>query len=214
MIKRIILNALLLLMSGAGITLAADASFDVANVDKDFFRRGKCVVVPPSVTEKYEYYEISGDCEKDLRGQMRQNGVTWNDGKKYQSLTIWHVTWDYDYDRTPQACVADSFRAKVEIIFRYPRWVRSDAAAPSLVEKWDEYMRHLTVHENGHRDMAVAAAAELSRAVAALPPATTCAELDRRVRALCRVRMQKLSEDERGYDETTGHGKTQGAVFP
>jgi hypothetical protein len=26
--------------------------------------------------------------------------------------------------------------------------------------------------------------------------------------------MEKLNADEKSYDETTGHGKTQGAVFP
>jgi predicted secreted Zn-dependent protease len=124
------------------------------------------------------------------------------------------VKLDYGYDRAPRACTADSIRVTIAINIRYPKWVRTDDAPQPLVEKWDGYMKNLIMHENGHRDMAVEAAAELSRAVAALPPASSCAELDRDVRALSRERMEKLNADEKGYDETTSHGKTQGAVFP
>jgi predicted secreted Zn-dependent protease len=99
-------------------------------------------------------------------------------------------------------------------MFRYPKWVRDDAAPQSLVAKWDSYMKNLVMHENVHRDMAVQAAEELSCSVAALAPASTCAELDRRVRALYKEQMQKLSEDEKKYDAATNHGLTQGAVFP
>ena len=145
---------------------------------------------------------------------MSEKGCRWDDGKKYDSLTSWHVKWDYGYDRAPQACTPASFRATVEIIFRYPEWVRTDGAPQPLVAKWDSYMKNLINHENGHRDMAVQAAAELSRAVAELPPASNCAELDREVRELCRLRMKKLKENEYEYDAATNHGLTQGAIFP
>jgi predicted secreted Zn-dependent protease len=102
----------------------------------------------------------------------------------------------------------------VEIVYRYPKWVRTDDASRPLVEKWDRYMKNLITHENGHRDMVAEAAAELTRAVAGLPPAATCAEIDRKVKALCRERMEKLTEDQKGYDAATEHGVKQGAVFP
>jgi predicted secreted Zn-dependent protease len=212
MMKGIIVS--LLLTTVAVTTFAAEDRVDVASIDKDPSLQINNRVVTPVVTEKYEYYEIRGGCEKELRNQMRQNGCKWNDGKKYDSLTRWHWKWDYDYDRTPQGCCADSFRATIEVIFRYPKWVRTDDAPQQLVDKWDGYMKNLIMHENGHRDMAVEAAAELSRTVAALPPASSCAELDRKVRALSRERMEKLNADAMRYDETTKHGFTQGAVFP
>ncbi len=203
----------LLFMTIAVTTYAVDGKVVVANVDKNLPLRKKTVAVTPVVTEKYEYYEVGGSCEKDLQCQMRQKGITWYDGKKYDSATSWHVKWDYGYDRGPQTCSADSFRVVVEIIFRYPKWVRTGDVPQPLVNKWDDYMKHLIMHENGHRDMAVEAAAELSRAVAELPPAPTCAALDREVRALSRARMNRLSDDERAYDAATNHGYTQGAVF-
>jgi predicted secreted Zn-dependent protease len=91
--------------------------------------------------------------------------------------------------------------------------VRADDAPDRLVEKWDGYLQNLIKHEEGHRDMAVEASAEFTRAVAALPPAPTCDELDHNVRTLSRAIMKKLNADQKEYDACTCHGATQGAVF-
>jgi predicted secreted Zn-dependent protease len=212
MIKKSIFS--LLLIAAAVTAFAADGRFDVASIDKDIRSGIQNRVVTPLVTEKYEYYEIRGNSEKELRDQMCRNGYTRNDGEKYDSVTSWRWKLDYGYDCAPRACTADSFKVALEITYRYPKWVNSDGAPQPLVNKWDDYIKHLITHENGHRDKAVEAIAELSRAVAALPPAESCAEFDREVRALSHERMEKLNVDQKSYDETTVHGKTQGAVFP
>jgi predicted secreted Zn-dependent protease len=62
--------------------------------------------------------------------------------------------------------------------------------------------------------MVVEAVEDLTRAVALLPAAPTCAELDRRVHSLCHERMAKLNDDAKEYDAATLHGAEQGAVFP
>ncbi len=209
-----ILVGCFLLMIIAAAASAAEDKVVVANVDRTLPLRKKPDVLPPLVTEKYEYYEVKGSCEKDLQCQMREKGISWNDGKKYNSTTSWHVKWDYGYSNAPRACSADSFRVMVEITFRYPKWVPAPDAPLPLVEKWNGYMEHLVFHENGHRDMVVNAATDLVSAVAALPPAPDCTELDRKLRALSRARMNKLNDDEKKYDVDTGHGLTQGAVFP
>jgi predicted secreted Zn-dependent protease len=212
MIKQSILS--ILFVAAAVTASAAEKAFDVARIDDDL-RPGIQNKVPALVVnEKYEYYEIKGNSEKELRSQMCRNGCRVNDGKRYDSVTAWHWRMDYGYDRAPGACSADSFKVALEIDYRYPQWVNTGNAPQPLVDKWNGYLKHLVTHENGHRDLAIEAADELSRAVAALPSARSCAELDREVRALSHEHMEKLNADEKGYDETTGHGKTQWAVFP
>ena len=212
MIKKFILS--LLLLAAAGTAFAAEGKLDVARVDKDIRPGIQNRVVTPVVTEKYEYYEIRGNSEKELRGQMCRNGCAFNDGEKYDSVTSWRWKLNYGHDRAPGVCAVDSLRVALEIKYRYPKWLRTGDASQPLIDKWDGYMKNLVIHENGHRDLAVEAAAELSRALAALPPARSCADLDRELLALGRERMKKLNEDQKIYDETTRHGKTQGAVFP
>jgi predicted secreted Zn-dependent protease len=198
----------------AASVFAAENAVDIASLNKTTrFPQAKSIL-PPVVSEKYEYYEIKGNSEDQLRSEMCRCGCRWKDGKTYDSETSWHVKWDYDYVRAPQACSANSFRATVEISSRYPKWVRAGDVPQPLAAKWDNYMKKLMAHENGHRDMVVEAATELSRAVAEMPPATTCAELHRRVQSLCHERLNRLDAESKAYDEVTRHGIMQGAFFP
>lgn len=208
------LVAFLLCMTIVIPAFAGEDRIDLASINRNDNLRMKNIVLPPRVTEKYEYYEITGKGEKELQCQMKQKGCEWNDGHRYASVTTWNWRCDYGYERAPQSCTADSFRTTVEIIYRYPQWVRPNDAPRKLVDKWEDYLKHLIEHEQGHRDMAVAAAAELSRTVSELPPASSCAELDREVQSLRRERMEKLNTAQRAYDAATVHGSTQGAVFP
>ncbi len=209
-----VLCVCLIFMLVATTALAGDDTIILANVEQNLPRKEIKAALPPLITERYEYYDINGSCENDLLRDLRKKGVAWDDGKKYESVTSWHVKWNYSHTQDTHTCSADSFQVTVDIIFRYPKWTQIEDAPQMLADKWDDYMNHLLVHENGHRDMAVEAAADLSRAVSDLSPAQTCAELDRAVRILSRTRMNKLNDDERHYDEATNHGATQGAIFP
>lgn len=203
----------LMLLCVAAKALAGEDLPVVADLGKDIAQEKKNIA-PPTVIEKYDYYEVGGCCEKDIQCDLKQKCIRWNDGKKYDSVASWKVKWDYGYDRAPGTCSVDSFKVTVAISFRFPKWSRPDDAPQKLVDKWDSYMKNLVTHENGHRDMAVEAAAELSSAVANLPTAPTCAEIDRQVQKLSSARLMKLKEDEKEYDAVTNHGVTQGAVFP
>ncbi len=204
----------LLLVAVSGPVFAAGSTLDVARAGKDPGLRETPQSAVPNIIEKYEYYEVRGETEKDLRCQMTENGCTWNDGKRYDSITKWNVKWDYDYDRRPNTCAPASFRAAVEVTFRFPKWVHPDTVPPALARKWDSYMKNLILHERGHRDIAVTAAAQLTRSISRLSPAATCPDIDREVKALCREHMKKLNDDQKAYDTATTHGAKQGAIFP
>ncbi len=192
---------------------AAADGVEVAGLERELHPGMKDAPPVSLVTEHYEYYDIRGRSEQELRGQMCRNGCEVN-GETYDSVTSWRWDLHYGYDRSGGTCAVDSLRVALDIRYRYPRWVRSGEFPQALIDKWDGYMKHLVEHEKGHRDLAVDAASELARAVAVMPPAHTCAELDRTVTELERQRMKKLNSDEQNYDDMTGHGKKQGAVFP
>jgi len=210
--RRISLTLLLLFVSTTAF--AAKDRIEVASIDKEHIHRTRYKYSPPVVIEKNDYYEIRGSSERDLRRQMLKNGSTWEDGQKYDSVTSWYWTWDYGRDRASQTCSADDFSLTLEITYRFPKWVRTDEAPQPLVDKWDGYMKNLTVHEHGHRDRVVDAAAAFSRAAATLPPDLSCADRERRVRVLSSKMMAELNAAQQEYDEATNHGATQGALFP
>jgi len=203
---------LFMLMTAATASFSAE-SIEVASREKSPLQ-AKNTVALPSINESYEYYEVCGCSEEELHCDLKKKCIQENNGKKFDSVTAWDVKWDYDHDSSPGTCAADSFKVTVNILYRLPKWARTEDAPRQLVGKWDSYLKNLILHENGHRDMVVEATADLNRAVADLPPAPTCAELDRRVRTLCRDRMDRLNEDQKRYDTITNHGVTQGALFP
>ena len=169
---------------------------------------------PPVVAENYEYYEVCGCCEKDIQNDLKKKCVKWADGKKYDAVTKWKMKWDYGHSRGSGGCAVDAFTVTVNVMYYLPKWMRPEDAPPSLKEKWDTYVQKLMVHEKGHRDRAVEAAEELTRAVSGLSLVRTCEELDRSVYALSRTRADKLLEEQKTYDAATNHGVAQGAVFP
>ncbi len=204
----------ILLVLASPAAFAGDSGIAVANLDPAAKQESGNRVTPPAVSERYEYYEIKGTNEKELRSQMCRNGCALDNGETYDSVTAWRWKLQYGYDRRPGSCALDSFRVDLFITYRFPKWVQNGGVDRALVEKWENYQKRLAIHENGHRDLAVEAASGLSQIAAGLPPASSCAELDRQVRTLGRDRMEKLNADEKSYDDVTAHGRTQGAVFP
>jgi predicted secreted Zn-dependent protease len=206
------IKAVFLFIVFASTAVAGEKRIDVASIDKNrpsyWDARN---TTRPVVVEKYEYYDIKGRCEKDLRCEMSQKGCRWDDGRRYDSVTRWSWQWEYGHD---QACTPDAVTVTLEIIFHYPKWVQTADAPQPLVNKWNDYLKSLMVHENGHRNMAVEAATEFERAVAKLPSVQSCSEFDRMVQALSREWMEKLGADSKEYDLATSHGIKQGALFP
>lgn len=196
----------------ASTAVAGEGRIELASIDKNLpSSRGAKSTPRPIVVEKHEYYDVNGRCEKDLRCDMTQKGSRWDDGRIYDSVTSWTWQWQYGHDHS---CTPDAVTVTMEIVSRYPKWVPAADAPQALVSKWNDYLQNLIVHENGHRNMAVEAATEFSRAVAELPSVQSCSELDRMVRALSREWMGKLEDGSKEYDLATSHGVTQGALFP
>ena len=171
-------------------------------------------VLDPVHNEKFEYYDVCGCSEKDLQCDLTLKAIKCSDGKKYDSVTNWKVKWDYGHNRDSKTCTTKSFTVTVDITFRLPKWVRETDAPQKLSDKWDSYIKNLIVHETGHRDRALAAAKEITRNIAELPPAGSCSELDREVNGISRERLNKLIAEQAEYDEVTNHGHSQGVLFP
>ncbi len=175
---------------------------------------GKNKVLAPRLIEKIEFYEVCGSCEKDLQCDLTKKAIKCSDGKKYDSVTDWKLTWEYGYTRTRRTCLVDSFRVTAEITTRLPKWAAPNDAPVSLIEKWNSYLTSLMLHEKGHRDRTVEAAHDLTKAVAVLPAAAICADVDRDVGGLIRFHKEKLILEQKEYDAVTLHGHTEGVSFP
>jgi predicted secreted Zn-dependent protease len=75
-------------------------------------------------------------------------------------------------------------------------------------------MEKLITHEEGHASLAEVGAQSVYETIVALPASPTCEALGEAANAAAQEKMDELKKRQQAYDDETGHGKTQGAVFP
>ena len=158
-------------------------------------------------------YRVLGASANALRDQVRQLGPVDRFGR-WAASTRWDLKWSYPYDRVDGGCRPGPVSVELVVTYTLPRWdVAADAPA-ELVERWDRYVAALTRHEDGHRDIAVDAANAIVGAIEALPAHATCRRLERAADTAARDLVERYRGLQIAYDHSTGHGTTQGAVFP
>ncbi|WP_437554758.1 DUF922 domain-containing protein [Sorangium sp. So ce367] len=87
-----------------------------------------------------------------------------------------------------------------------PRWRPPPNAAPALVATWEAELRALVAHEEGHRDLAIAAGAAVAVALETTPPAASAEALDEAMMTRADAALAAARERERAYDQATAHG--------
>jgi predicted secreted Zn-dependent protease len=168
----------------------------------------------PRVIINYDYYDIEGRTAAELREQMDRNGVLWTNGNTYDAYTGWNVKWNYRYRVTDHDCSIGSVTTTLNVEYRLPRWTDYAGGPAALKKRWDDYIKALRQHEDGHKGIGVKAAVEIERSIAELEPAGTCDALAETANALSRRIISEYAAAERVYDAQTNFGEAQGAVFP
>jgi len=163
--------------------------------------------------ETIKYYDVRGTTIEELRHEVYSRGPYDSTGQRFAGWAEWRIRWWYDREQVPQGCKVSRAVTETDIEYTLPRWVEAANAPEELRETWNRFVEALTVHEQGHGDLARALAAEIEFAIRNLPPEPTCEELDRKVNELAN-RMILEDRTQEAYDLATGHGQTQGAVFP
>lgn len=154
---------------------------------------------------KIEYYDVSGSTEREIRDQLNALGSVDEHGFRGDALTSWEIHWIWDGYGT-ETCDLRSVTATYDIQVRLPRWTPPHDASPELVIKWNAYVLALVEHEKGHVDNVVEYLPYLIKTIRA----STCTTAEENAQEV----LSQLRDDDREYDEQTGHGAAQGATFP
>lgn len=131
---------------------------------------------------------------------------------EYHARADWNITYRYRNRQAGNACAVESVDTDLKLTLTMPRWIKSPEASADLVSRWDRYLTALRTHENGHLEHGRAANREF-RAGAMGLSAPDCGTLDRVVKEHFDRLIATYSERDKEYDRSTGHGRTQGAVF-
>ncbi len=167
----------------------------------------------PQLHEYDDYYDIQGQSAEQLRAQMNALRPM-EQGGKFDADTQWEVKWRFDYREKNQTCELTRSQVSVDITYHLPRWTNEDQADSPLQSRWENYMKHLRLHESGHAQNGEKAAAEIADMLKNFAPFSTCAELEEMADERAQQIIAEHNAWDREYDRETHHGKTQGAVFP
>ncbi len=168
-----------------------------------------------TVTREQKYYQITGNTEKELRQQMDTLGLPEEEtGKIFDARTDWVINWYFYYNQGQDECKIDRVEVSLALTYTYPQWDPPANADPKLVKKWNKYFQQLNIHEEVHGKLAAQGAQTIYETIMQMPAAPTCETLGQATNAAALEAIAELKQRQRDYDDETGHGKTQGAVFP
>jgi predicted secreted Zn-dependent protease len=167
----------------------------------------------PAVSETFavQKYAVSGSSIAEVRRSMAAARPANADGRRFDSITFWHVNWHYDRSKEPDGCAAAGVRASLELTMKFPDF----AAVPERTSAaFSGFLTALRQHEEGHLRIDRGIASEVVEAVRAVPAQPDCGALDSAVQRAAQKAMDLGRARNAEYDARTEHGYLQGAVYP
>jgi predicted secreted Zn-dependent protease len=159
----------------------------------------------PPAEVRFNYYDVQGGDYRSVLGSMMS-------GRQFAAKTDWLLSYQYKPRMDAGACKVESVTTKLELSMTLPRWSPPPGAPGDLIGRWERFMSALRVHEDGHAQDARDLESAAKRALLALS-SPNCGALDSAMRARFGQLLEQGRARDRDYDQQTGHGKTQGAVF-
>ena len=135
------------------------------------------------------------------------------DGEVFFGLTVTELSLRYSHHATAASCALSGVRVGLAVQTTLPAWTPGPDAGPDLRRDWARFAANLRRHEDGHRRLAEAGAERVRDALGRLA-APTCAAVDTAARHRAEQVRIETDAEHRRYDDETGHGRTQGAVWP
>ena len=169
----------------------------------------------PVVSEKVEYYDVTGNTPQEIRQDLNRIGPMGDAGRtRYDATTHWYVRWRYNYARTAQGCSISSVSLTVEVAIKMPRLAPSPNRLATVTSAFEDFSKNLMTHEKGHAQNGIDIARRIEEGIRQLPPESSCERLGEIANALGNSLIKEANRLDIEYDARTQHGRTQGARFP
>ena len=159
-------------------------------------------------------YDVFGASVEELRAQMKARGPFSEKSEGHvPAQTRSTVGFTFTVRQAGGRCHLRRIKVTADVNYLFPNWADPAGADRALAEKWFAYREALQIHEEKHGEMVVAAARDVERALQAVGPMGNCRTLRTRARKAGEAILRTMAAAQIAYDEETGGGKTQGAVF-
>lgn len=171
------------------------------------------VVRPPVQTVRStETYAVTGETAEALLQSLLRGGPKTESGA-YFGLTTAETDVRYQTVRSAGGCAIDGVEVDLRVVITLPAWEPPPGADDELRRDWARFHVALSRHEDEHGAISERNATALYRAVSEIRR-PTCGDAVAAGRQLVGRLQIEAEAAHRRFDETTGHGRTQGATWP
>ena len=157
-------------------------------------------------------YAVGGGTADEVLRSLLDNGPR-TDGDVFFGLTEAAIDLRYDAVAARVGCEVRDVEVVLGLTITLPEWMPPPGTDPELARDWGRFRRALAAHEDRHRQIAVDGAGALYKAVAGLHR-TTCEQANEEARRRLERLEIEIAAAHRRFDVETGHGRTEGAVWP
>ena len=143
----------------------------------------------------------------------RNGPVNKDDGKQYDGLTEWSLSWDYQLKRRGKVWIVSGRSVMLDIKVLTPRWSNFQNTPGALRTQWRIYRANLLRHEEGHVKIAVRAAEAIDKYIGVCGASLSLDKLKSDIEKNTTALLLQYRKIDRGYDQRTRHGATQGVTL-
>ncbi|HUS26363.1 MAG TPA: DUF922 domain-containing protein [Nevskiaceae bacterium] len=165
----------------------------------------------PGITKETSqlFYDVYGQAPGQIGNQIAMCSMA----GEFAAETSYIINWQVSY-RTQASgqCAVDTVAVGLRLRHIYPRWNNDSNAPATTVASWHAFMQHLATHESGHAALDQQYAAQILHTLQNLP-ASNCQTIGKTADTAANRLINSLDQANLNYDNTTSHGRTQGAIL-
>jgi predicted secreted Zn-dependent protease len=170
------------------------------------------------LSERFNHYPFFGARTEEAGRSLRNALLISTDfagrQKRFAGQADWNIEWRPCLEPFGAGCRIGGVESVVNVTYTLPRWVDLARGEAPMRGKWRKYAESLYQHEKGHGQIALEVAHVIESQLVGLTDAADCGVVNAEAARRVEQAMRAGEAMQNAYDQETGHGTAQGAVFP
>ncbi len=160
-------------------------------------------------TADLTHYSIKPDNKQDLPAALNRATPNGN----YHASAHWNISWRFNYQIVNAQCKIQSAQVNLTSQMLMPQLDVGFNTDSQTRDTFNEYYENLITHEFGHLDFGVLAANQIESMLLDQTTMAQCDDLGAASNAQAKSIIAQYTTLDDEYDESTSHGRTQGAYI-
>jgi predicted secreted Zn-dependent protease len=164
------------------------------------FALASCTPIGERTQMSVAYYQISGESFDEIDRQIAIHGPSVLGVGNALAATNVRMIPDFRFEQQGTHCRPVQVRVSVQAHVTLPKLATEEKLKKELANAWDDLQQYTRLHEYVHVSIADSHAVRAEKAILALPPAQTCAEMRLAADALFKAHMAEHQADQLRFD--------------